>query len=193
MRTIGKATCLIVIMTILTGIVYPLLITGLTQVFFSEKANGSFILFRGRVVGSALIGQKFSSPRYFWPRPSSIDYNPLPSGGSNLGPTSADLLATVEERRKSVEKAHPESGTVPTILLFASGSGLDPHITPEAAKYQIERVARARGLDNEQKNQLIALVERCVESPVLGILGQPRINVLRLNLVIDSTLGGINP
>ena len=180
-------------MTILTGIVYPLLITGLAQMFFSDKANGSLILFRGRIVGSALIGQKFVSERYFWPRPSAIDYNPLPSGGSNLGPTSTDLFAKVSERRKSMEGANPESGTVPSDLLFASGSGLDPHITLEAARYQIERVIRARGLDIEQKNRLIALVEKHIEPPVLGILGQPRVNVLRLNLALDSVaLGGVN-
>jgi K+-transporting ATPase ATPase C chain len=179
-------------MTILTGIVYPLLITGLAQILFPDKAKGSFVLFRGKIVGSALIGQRFNSERYFWPRPSAIDYNPLPSGGSNLGPTSAELLKKVTERRKSLEETNPNSGAVPVDLLFASGSGLDPHITPEAAKYQIERVARARGLDIEQKNRLIVLVKKHVESPVLGIFGEPRINVLRLNLAIDSTLVGVN-
>jgi K+-transporting ATPase ATPase C chain len=159
---------------------------------FPYKANGSLVVFREKIVGSDLIGQKFVSEKYFWPRPSAIDYNPLPSGGSNLGSTSIDLLVKVAERRKLMEKANPESGVVPSDLLFASGSGLDPHITPEAAKYQIERVARARALDIEQKKILITLVEQYVEPPVFGIFGQPRVNVLRLNLALDPTLSGAN-
>lgn len=192
MKTITQALRLFLLMTILTGVAYPFLITGLAQILYTDKTNGSLVVFRGKVVGSDLIGQKFVSEKYFWPRPSAIDYNPLPSGGSNLGPTSVDLLTRVAERRKLMEKAHPESGAVPSDLLFASGSGLDPHITPEAAKYQLERVARARALDIEQKKILITLVEQYVEPPVFGIFGQPRVNVLRLNLAIDSTLSGAN-
>jgi K+-transporting ATPase ATPase C chain len=192
MKVITQALRLFLLMTILTGILYPFLIMGLAQIFFTDKANGSLVAFRGKIVGSDLMGQKFVGDKYFWPRPSAIDYNPLPSGGSNLGPTSADLSTKVAERRKLMEKVHPESGAVPSDLLFASGSGLDPHITPEAAKYQIERVARARALDIEQKKILITLVEQYVEPPVFGIFGQPRVNVLRLNLALDSTLSGAN-
>jgi K+-transporting ATPase ATPase C chain len=192
MKVITQALRLFLLMTILTGILYPFLVTGLAQIFFIDKANGSFVTFRGKIVGSDLIGQKFVSEKYFWSRPSVIDYNPLPSGGSNLGTTSVDLLTKVAERRKLMEKANPESRAVPSDLLFASGSGLDPHISPEAAKYQIERVARARALDIEQKKVLITLVEQYVEPPVFGIFGQPRVNILKLNLALDSTLGGAN-
>ena len=192
MKIITCALRLFLLMTILTGILYPFLVTGLGQMIFPYRANGSLVALRGKIVGSDLIGQKFVSEKYFWPRPSAIDYNPLPSGGSNLGPTSVDLLTKVAERRKLMEKAHPESRAVPSDLLFASGSGLDPHITPEAAKYQLERVGRARALDIEQKRILITLVEQYVEPPVFGIFGQPRVNVLRLNLALDSTLSGAN-
>ena len=192
MKVITQALRLFLLMTILTGILYPFLVTGLGQMLFPYKANGSLVVFKGKIVGSDLIGQKFVSEKYFWSRPSAIDYNPLPSGGSNLGPTSVDLLTKVAQRRKLMEKANPESRTVPSDLLFASGSGLDPHITPEAAKYQLERIARVRALDIKQNKILITLVEQYVEPPVFGIFGQPRVNVLKLNLALDSTLSGAN-
>jgi potassium-transporting ATPase KdpC subunit len=192
MKTIIQALKLFLIMTIITGIAYPLLITILGQIFFPNKANGSLINKDGSIIGSELIGQKFTSDKYFWPRPSAIDYNPLPSGGSNLGPTSAALKDLVVSRKDAIERANPGSFDVPIDLLFASGSGLDPDISPEAARFQIDRVAHARGLDNKAKIKLIDLVEKQIKQPDFGILGEPRINVLRLNIALDSTFTGNN-
>jgi potassium-transporting ATPase KdpC subunit len=190
MKTIIQALKLLLIMTVITGIAYPLLITVLGQALFPGKANGSFRKVDGRFIGSELIGQKFTSDKYFWPRPSAIDYNPLPSGGSNLGPTSQVLRDSVTARKEFLKKANPSSGKVPIDLYFASGSGLDPDISPETARFQIDRVAHARGLDNHDKIRLINLVEKQIKQPDLGILGEPRINVLSLNLVLDSTFTG---
>lgn len=175
-------------MTIILGIVYPLVITGITQAIFPHRANGSLLVTDGKVIGSALIGQKFESERYFWPRPSAIDYNPLPSGGSNLGPTSAELQRQIESRRSMLLKAHAlsERTIIPLDLLFASGSGLDPHISPEAARFQVNHVARARGFDADGENELYKLIDRHIEPRVLQIFGEPRINVLKLNLALDS-------
>jgi K+-transporting ATPase ATPase C chain len=193
MKILNPALRLFLLMTILTGIAYPLFITILGHISFPDKANGSFMVNQGKIVGSALIAQRFVNYGYFWPRPSAIDYNPLPSGGSNLGPTNSELLIEVGERLKAIEKTNLKSGKVPSNLLFASGSGLDPDISPEAARYQIERVTLARKLDIEQKKILIDLVEKHVEPPVWGIFGEPRVNVLRLNLALDSTFMGIDP
>lgn len=188
MKTFITALKLIVLMTIILGILYPLAITGITQAIFSHRANGSLLVIDGNIIGSALIGQKFESEKYFWPRPSSIDYNPLPSGGSNLGPTSAELLRQVTSRRSMLLKAHTlsERTIIPLDLLFASGSGLDPHISPEAAKFQVNRVARARGFDRNTENRLYQLIDEYTEPRTLVILGEPRVNVLKLNLALDS-------
>ncbi len=180
-------------MTIITGIIYPLLITALGQALYPGKANGSLVEIDGKIVGSALLGQKFTENRYFWSRPSAVDYNALPSDGSNLGPTSAALRDSVITRIKVLEKANPGSGRVPIDLLFASGSGLDPDISPEAARFQIDRVAAARGLDNDGKRKLINLVEANVKTPDFNVFGEPRVNVLRLNLALDSTFEGQQP
>lgn len=188
MKTIIQAIKLFLIMSVITGIFYPLLITALGQAIFPKKANGSIIRVDGKTIGSELLGQKFTSDQYFWPRPSAIDYNPLPSGGSNLGPTSAVLRDSVLARKESLEKANSGSGQAPIDLLFASGSGLDPDISPEAARFQIDRVAAGRGLDNEGKKKLIELVEKHIKRPDFGIFGEPRINVLLLNLALDSVL-----
>lgn len=158
-------------MLLVTGIFYPLFITGIGQWLMPEKANGSLL---GKK-GSRLIAQKFTSERYFWPRPSSIDYNPLPSGGSNLGPISPVLKKVVEERR-----ALYSNKEVPSELLFASASGLDPHISPETASFQIERVAKARG---KKKEEIQVLVEQRIERPFWG---PPCINVLLLNVALDE-------
>jgi potassium-transporting ATPase KdpC subunit len=186
MKTIIQAIKLFLIMSVITGIFYPLLITVLGQAIFPNKAKGSLIRADGKTVGSALLGQKFTSDKYFWPRPSAIEYNPLPSSGSNLGPTSAVLRDSVMARNESLEKANPGSGQVPIDLLFTSGSGLDPDISPEAARFQIDRVAHARGLDNDRKNKLIKLVEKHTKQPDFGIFGEPRTNILLLNLALDS-------
>ena len=186
MKIIGQALKLFLILTVVTGIFYPLLITLLGQAIFPDKANGSLIGIDGKYVGSTLLGQPFTEDRYFWPRPSAINYNPLPSGGSNQGMTSALLDSTVNERRRALREANPDAGDVPSDLLFASSSGLDPDISPAAARFQINRVANARGLDKDGKNRLIKLIEKRIEPRDFGILGEPRINVLRLNLAIDS-------
>jgi K+-transporting ATPase ATPase C chain len=192
MKTIIQALKLFLIMTIITGIVYPILITVAGQTLFPQKANGSLIKVDGRFIGSELLGQKFTSDKYFWPRPSAIDYNPLPSGGSNLGPTSAALKDSAMMRKDVLEKVNPGESKVPIDLLFASGSGLDPDISPQAARFQIDRVARARRLDNEGKNRLIKLIEKQIRQPDFGIFGELRINVLKLNLALDSTFTGDN-
>jgi K+-transporting ATPase ATPase C chain len=186
MKTFGQALRLFLILTFITGVLYPLFTTLIGQIAFSEKANGNLVKVDSKIVGSALIGQKFTDDRYFWPRPSAIDYNPLPSGGSNLALTSMALRDSVIARRKALEKSNPGSGAAPVDLLFASGSGLDPDISPEAARFQIDRIAKARGLDNGQKIKLIGFVEKHVKQPDFGILGEPRINVLLLNLALDS-------
>lgn len=177
-----KTACrLFLWMVLLTGIVYPLLITAIAFIAFKQKSEGDFISVDGKPVGSRLIAQKFESEKYFWPRPSAIDYNPLPSGGSNLGPTSAALKKAVEERKSALTKAHPGK-EIPSELLFASGSGLDPHISLEAAHYQMERVAKARGIDGEMIEKAIA---ETMEGPRFGIFGTPCVNVLRLNSTLD--------
>jgi potassium-transporting ATPase KdpC subunit len=186
MKTILTALRMLVVLTILTGVIYPLVVTVVAQVVFPAQANGSLQTVDGTIVGSALIGQEMNGdPRYFWSRPSSIGYNPLPSSGSNLGPTSATLAQSVEERAAAFREAHnlPDDAPVPTDMVFASGSGLDPHISPEAARLQVERVAAARGLTVEQIN---GLVDDAIETPQLGFLGQPRVNVLLLNLALDG-------
>jgi K+-transporting ATPase ATPase C chain len=170
-----------------------LVITALGQIAFPNKANGSLVRKDGRIVGSSLLAQKFASEKYFWPRPSAVDYNPLPSGGSNQGMISALLDSTVKERRKFLIEADPRSANVPPDLLFASGSGLDPHVSPEAALYQVDRIARARQLDNEQRKSLTNLVQNQIEQPMFGILGQPRVNVLELNLALDLAPIGNGP
>jgi K+-transporting ATPase ATPase C chain len=175
-------------MTILIGVIYPLFMTVLAQFFFPGKSNGSMIMKKGEIVGSELIGQKFQSNRYFWSRPSAIDYNPLPSRGSNLGPTSDSLRKLVIDRKRDfIGKNHlPQETAVPTEMLFASGSGIDPHISSEAAIMQVERVALARNFTNQAKANLVRLVEQSIEKPQFGILGEQRVNVLMLNLALDE-------
>jgi len=165
------------VITLLTGVIYPLAMTGVAQLLFPKQANGSRIIENGKLVGSDLIAQKFESPKYFWPRPSAADYATVASGASNKGPTSADLKKSIEERR---EKFGTEA---PVDLLTASGSGLDPHISPEAARLQIPRVASARNMSIQK---ITALVDQTIEQPQLGFLGEPRVNVLQLNRALDQ-------
>jgi K+-transporting ATPase ATPase C chain len=189
-KSLFTALRMLIVLTILTGIIYPLVVTLASQALFSAQANGSLVTRDSVVVGSALIGQDTNgNPGYFWSRPSAISYNPLPSSGSNLGPTSASLVQTVAERAAAFREANnlPDDATVPTDMLFASGSGLDPHISPEAARLQVERVAAARGLTVEQIN---ALVDDAIEAPQFSFLGQPRVNVLLLNLAVDNLAQG---
>ena len=191
MKTILVAIRTLLTFTLLTGMIYPLFVTGVANFFWHEKANGSLIYsVSGDVVGSELIAQKFSSSIYFWPRPSSAGkegYDASASSGSNWGATSADLKSVVDSRLKSFDDDH----NVPPDLIFSSGSGLDPHISVLAANYQISRVSSARHLTGEQTHQLQNLVETMTESRSLGFLGEERINVLKLNLALDKALGKI--
>ncbi len=178
---------MLIVLTLLTGLIYPLSMTAVVQILFPRKANGSLIKNGERIIGSELIGQNFQSDRYFWPRPSATDYNPLPSGASNLGPTSAALRKLVAGRRLAfLEKNYLSSGTVvPNEMLFASASGIDPHISPAAAMLQADRIARARSLDNQGRTALENLVRQKIEMPQFGFFGEPRVNVLTLNIELD--------
>lgn len=175
------AIVLTLILAILTGLAYPLAITGVAQLAFPRQANGSLVVDSGTVVGSSLIGQNFTSPRYFWPRPSATSpaYNATSSTGSNLGPTSAALLKRVAD----AVKALGASGSVPADAVTTSASGLDPDISPQNAALQAPRVAAARGLDPAT---LAELVNRLTERPLSGIFGEPRVNVLALNMALDA-------
>ncbi len=189
MRYFWQSLKLFIWMTILLGCIYPLLITGIAYYSLFEKANGSLIQVKSQIMGSQLIAQKFEDNRYFWSRPSAVDYHPVPSGGSNLGPTSAKLKIIVEERRYKLLQAHPgqQAEQIPKDLLFASGSGLDPHISPEAAYFQVDRVAKARSMDSIEGRQAIrGLIDSLLEKRSLGFLGELRINVLRLNRALDD-------
>jgi K+-transporting ATPase ATPase C chain len=181
------AIVLLALFTLLTGIVYPLAVTGLVQVIFPTQANGSLIEQNGRIVGSALIGQPFDDPRYFWGRPSAtapFPYNAAASSGSNLGPSNPALFEAVQARIAALQAADPSNTqTVPVDLVTASGSGLDPHISIAAALYQAPRVARVRGLPAEAVGQFMA---KYTEDRRFGFLGEPRVNVLKLNLALDG-------
>jgi potassium-transporting ATPase KdpC subunit len=174
-------------LTLLVGIAYPLAVTGIAQVLFPVQANGSLVMKDGKPRGSALIGQDFRDPRHFWGRPSAttpMPYNAQNSGGSNLGPLNPALADAVRQRVAALRAADPgHSGPVPVDLVTASGSGLDPHISPAAARYQVARVAKARGLPAQKVAQL---VEQQVQTPWLPLIGEPVVNVLELNLALDA-------
>lgn len=186
MNNMKTALRMIAVMTLVTGIAYPLLVTACAQLFLSNKANGSLITRDGKKVGSELVGQKFTSDKYFWSRPSAIEYNPMPSSGTNLGPTSKTLLDAVNDRRNALLASAGAISEPPADLLFASGSGLDPQISPQAAAFQVGRISAARQLDESGLNTLLSLVENSTEQPAFGLLGEARVNVLRLNLAVDS-------
>jgi K+-transporting ATPase ATPase C chain len=181
------ALVILVALTLVTGVAYPLLVTGVAQAVFPYQAQGSLITKDGKLVGSVLIGQPFDDPKYFWGRPSATSpfpYNAASSSGSNLSPTNPDLVKAVQARVEALRAADPgNTAPVPVDLVTASGSGLDPHISPAAALYQVSRVAKARKLDPERVRQLVA---QHTEGRWLGLLGEPRVNVLALNLALDG-------
>ncbi|CAA7602363.1 K+-transporting ATPase [Acididesulfobacillus acetoxydans] len=191
LRTAGRAFVLLLIMTLITGIAYPLVVTGLDQLIFPHQANGSLLYKDGKPVGSALIGQDFTAPGYFHGRPSAAGktgYDATSSGGSNLGPTNKTLLAEAGQRAAEVRRENglAANAPVPSDLITASASGLDPDITPAAARIQVARVAKARNLSVAKVQ---TLVNRYTERRQFGFLGEPRVNVLRLNLALDALTG----
>jgi K+-transporting ATPase ATPase C chain len=187
MKELKPAVMMLVWLSLVTGIAYPLVVTGIAQLIFPAQANGSLVVRGGKPVGSSLIGQPFDEPKYFWGRLSATAphaYNAGASSGSNLGPLNPSLHAATRGRIEALREADPgNTAPVPVDLATASGSGLDPHISPAAALYQVPRVARARGADPAEVRRL---VEQHIEGRQLGILGEPRVNVLRLNLALDG-------
>jgi potassium-transporting ATPase KdpC subunit len=195
LREIRPAIVLVITLTLITGVAYPFAITGIAQVIFPDKAQGSLVERDGKVVGSALIGQEFTSEGYFHGRPSATTtpdpndstksvpapYNAANSGGSNLGPTNKSLIERIQGDIEKLKQENP-SAQVPSDLVTTSGSGLDPHISPEAALFQVPRVAKARNLPENQIRQLVA---ENTSDRLVGLLGEPRVNVLQLNLALD--------
>lgn len=196
LRQIRPAIVLLILLTVVTGFIYPLGMTGLARLLFPSEANGSLVEKDGEIVGSWLIGQNFADPKYFWGRPSATTdtdpndatktvpapYNAANSGGSNLGPTSKTLVERVAGDADKLRAGNP-SATVPIDLVTTSASGLDPHITPAAAEYQVLRVAKARNLPQAKVRELVA---QATEDRTLGLLGEPRVNVLKLNMALDA-------
>jgi K+-transporting ATPase KdpC subunit len=184
---IRPAVVSLILFIVLTGVIYPLVVTGIAQLVFPYQANGSRIVRDGQALGSELIGQPFDDPRYFWGRPSSTSpfpYNAASSSGSNLGPENPQLMEVIQLRIAALKAADPQnSQPIPVDLVTASGSGLDPHISLASALYQISRVAKARGIS---EYSIRTLVNKYTEGRQFGILGEPRVNVLKLNLALDG-------
>lgn len=187
MSELRPALVSFLLLTVMTGLVYPLAVTGIGQALFSDKANGSLIHDGDELIGSRLIGQPFSDPKYFFGRPSATapqPYNGAASSGSNQGPTNPALATAITDRVAALRASDPENKTpVPIDLVTASGSGLDPHISPAAAEYQVSRVARMR---NRPESEIRILIKEATEGRTFGILGEPRVNVLLLNLALDG-------
>ena len=186
-RYLRQGFVILIAMTVLVGVIYPMFILGIGQAFFHHRADGSLITRNGQVVGSSLIGQSFSDPSYFWSRPSAtsgVPYNAGASGPSNLGPTNPALLKAIADRIAALRAADPgNTAPVPIDLVTSSGSGLDPEISPAAAEYQVARVARARGLSVDTVRSLVA---KYTKGRTLGFMGEPRVNVLELNLALGG-------
>jgi K+-transporting ATPase ATPase C chain len=188
MKTVITALKIFLFFTLLTGIIYPLFVTGIAQILFPENANGSLVFKDKMIIGSKLIGQQFDTTIYFSSRPSAISYNPMPSGGSNYGSTNLKLKSLVIERRNRFLSFNKLDTLiiVPSEMLFASGSGLDPHISPEAAMLQVDRIVKYRSYTSEQRDKLIRLIKEMTRYPQFHLLGQERINVFLLNLSLDK-------
>ena len=186
-KLLFQSLMMVVVMSVITGIAYPLLVTGVAQSMFAKQANGSVTEYKGNATGSALIGQPFDDPRYFWGRPSATSpqaYNAGGSAGSNLGTNNPALIDAVKQRVDALHAADAQNkAPVPVDLVTASGSGLDPQISPAAARYQVARVARMRHMDPARVR---AMVDRATEGRTFGLLGEPRVNVLELNLLLDQ-------
>jgi potassium-transporting ATPase KdpC subunit len=189
---IRPALLIFLLLTIFTGGIYPMIVTGIGAAVFRDKAAGSLIVKDGKAIGSTLIGQNFADPKYFWGRPSAtgpMPYNPLASSGSNQGPLNPALTDAVKSRIEALRAADPgNTAAVPIDLVTASGSGLDPEISVAAANYQVARVARLRGVPADQVG---ALVTKLAKGRALGLFGEPRVNVLKLNLALDGALDGV--
>ena len=183
---IKQAILVFIILSIITGIIYPLFITGVSQVFFPSQANGSLIYRNSKPVGSALIGQAFNNPKYFWGRISATSpvlFNAAASTGSNLGPTNPALIEAVKVRIKALKSADPNDNPIPVDLVTSSASGLDPHISIAAAYYQINRIARSRGL---AQDKIKVIINKHTHGRLLGVIGEPVVNVLEINLALDD-------
>ena len=183
---IKQAILVFIILSIITGIIYPLFITGISQVIFPSQANGSLIYRNGKPVGSALIGQAFNNPKYFWGRISATSpvlFNAAASTGSNLGPTNPALIEAVKVRIKALKSADPNDNPIPVDLVTSSASGLDPHISIAAAYYQINRIARSRGL---AQDKIKIIINKHTHGRLLGVIGEPVVNVLEINLALDD-------
>jgi K+-transporting ATPase ATPase C chain len=187
MRVLRQAVVCLIVFTVITGVIYPLIVTGIAQLAFQSKANGSLITRDGKIIGSSLIGQSFGNPKYFWSRPSAtspVPYNAANSSGSNLGPLNPALIENVKARIGQLKAADSAAAPlVPVDLVTASGSGLDPDISPASAIYQVPRIAKARNVD---ESKIEGLVAKHIKSRQIGILGEPRVNVLELNLDLDG-------
>lgn len=175
-------------LTLTTGVIYPLVVTVFAQVLFHTAANGSFLTVKDKVIGSRYIGQQFTDKKYFWPRPSAVDYLPMPSGGSNLGPINPKLKEQMKERAAKIMEMQPGSTlkTIPSELLYASGSGVDPNISLEAALFQLDRVAAARNLSGDAKDQLRDMIKSKSKRRLDRFLTIPYVNVLELNIALDG-------
>lgn len=178
----------LILMTIITGIIYPIVMTGISQIIFPRQSNGSMITSWDTLVGSELIGQNFTSDKYFKGRPSGISYNPMPSGATNLGPTSKTLADSIKTRKNNFirENGLSENTKIPQEMLTNSASGVDPNISIEGAKLQITRIIKARNWDNSYTQKLEDLINRLIEKPQFGILGETKVNLLKLNLELDK-------
>ncbi len=187
-KNIITSILFLLLMTILTGLIYPLVMTGISQVIFPHQSNGSMITSGDSLIGSELIGQNFTSDKYFKGRPSAIGYNPMPSGATNLGPTSKTLADSINARKQAFisENGLPENAEIPREMLTGSASGVDPNISTEGAKLQITRILKARGWNESFRLKIEDLINMLIEKPQFGILGEERINVLILNIELDK-------